>query len=247
MSIRHHLAVLLAPAALLLTAPAAHAAGGIDVDVTDGALRLEKLAPGYGGSAEVRVSNGSEHDADVTLRVSDVVDEENGCLRQEVASGDTSCAADGGELSRWLRVSLDHAGTPLWEGPLSALAGDGVVVADALPAGSVLPLTVRVVLPREAGNDTMTDRVGFALRVDAAADLTEVAGVEDVADGADEGDGAVLGVEAGAGGGEDGDGSGVLPFTGSDVAPWLPLTGAFLLGAGGYLVATRRRRTPEPA
>lgn len=234
MNLRRHLAALLVPAALLVTAPTAHAAGGIDVDVTGGELQLERLAPGYGGSTEVRVRNRSEHDADVTLRVTDVVDDENGCLRQEVDGDDTTCEPTGGELSAWLRVAVDRAGTTLWEGPMRDLADDGVLVADAMPAGTDVPLTLSVSLPFAAGNDTMTDRVGFALRVDASTDLAA--------------DGEVLGVDATAGGGDAGeDGTGLLPFTGSDIAPWLPWTGAFLLGAGGYLVVSRRRRDPAPA
>jgi LPXTG-motif cell wall-anchored protein len=228
------LAVLLAPVVLLVAAPAAHAAGGIDVDVTGGSLELERLAPGYGGTAEVRVTNGSTHDADVVLRVTDVVDDENGCLRQELDGGDTSCESAGGELSTWLQVAVDHAGSRLWEGAMSDLAADGVVIADALPAGTDLPLTLEITLPFEAGNDTMTDQVGFALRVDASADLAS--------------DGEVLGVEATAGGSgdSDDDGSGLLPFTGNDVARWMPWAGAFLLGSGGYLLVARRRG-PTPA
>jgi LPXTG-motif cell wall-anchored protein len=165
-----------------------------------------------------------------------VVDDENGCIRPETNGGDSTCESSGGELSAWLRVAVDRAGSRLWEGSMSDLAADRVVIAEALPAGTEIPLTLEVTLPVEAGNDTMTDQVGFALRVDASADLAS--------------DGEVLGVEATAGrgpGDSDDEGSGLLPFTGSDVAPWLPWTGAFLVGAGGYLVVSRRRRTPEPA
>ncbi len=239
MHLRRRLAVLLAPAAILLAAPAAQAtAGGIDVDVPGGGLRLERLAPGYGGSAEVRVSNGSSHDADVTLRVQDLADDETGCLRQETRDGDVTCDDDGGELSAWLRVSVEHDGTLLWEGRMRDLTDEGALVAESMPAGSDLPLTVRVELPIEAGNDTMTDRVDFSLRVDATADLdsdTEVLGVEATADGKGDGDADVAGVE------------GLLPFTGNDVRPWVPLVGAFFVGAGGYLVVSRRRRAPASA
>ena len=236
--LRRRLAVLLAPAAILLAAPAAQATAGIDVDIPGGGLRLERLAPGYGGSAEVLVSNGSSHDADVTLRVQDLADDENGCLPQETRDGDVTCDDAGGELSAWLRVSVEHDGSLLWQGQMRDLADDGALVAESMPAGGELPLTVRVELPIEAGNDTMTDRVDFALRVDASADLdsdTEVLGVEATADGEGDGDGGVASVE------------GLLPFTGNDVRPWVPLVGAFLVGAGGYLVVSRRRRDPASA
>jgi LPXTG-motif cell wall-anchored protein len=237
--LRRRLAVLLVPAAILLAAPTAHAAGGIDVDVPGGGLQLERLAPGYGGSAEVRISNGSSHDADVTLRVQDLADDENGCIRPEVRDGDVTCDTAGGELSSWLRVTVeDDDGTQLWQGPMRDLEDAGALVAEGMPAGTDLPLTVRVELPFEAGNDTMTDRVDFALRVDASADLdtdTEVLGVEAAAGGKGDGDEDVAGV------------AGLLPFTGSDVAPWVPLVGAFLVGAGGYLVVSRRRRDPAAA
>lgn len=213
MRIRRHAAVLVAPAVLLLPAAPAFGAGGIDVDIPGGVLTFERLAPGYGGSAEVRISNGSEHDAEVMLRVTDVVDDENGCIRQEVNGGDATCDAGGGELSTWLRVAVDRDGERLGEGPMRLLECEGAIVAEAMPAGSDVPLAVSVTLPYEAGNDTMTDRVGFALRIDAAAETDE--------------DTEILGVEAtaGGGGGDRGDREGV-----GGVSELLPSTGGSVLG-----------------
>lgn len=232
----------LAVPAVLVLAPAAPAAaaGGIDIDVPSGGLTFERLAPGYGGVGDIVVSNGSEYDAEVALRVTDVVDDDNGCLRQESRDGDVTCDAGGGELSGWLRVSVERDGTAVWEGPMSALAEEGVVLDEAMPAGTSAPLRVRVLLPIAAGNDTMTDSVGFGLRVDATA-------------GTGDTETEILGVEAAAGGdGEEtadqGGVSGLLPFTGGDVDPWVPAVGLFLLGAGTYLLVSRRQgQSPEPA
>ena len=232
---------VLAPllSALAATAPPAAAAGGLEIETALGGLSFERLAPGYGGTAEVRVVNGSNHDAEVTLRLEDLVEDENGCIGPEARDGDTSCDAAGGELGSWLRVRVEHAGALLWEGPMTTLVDDGVVLDEAMGAGTELPLTVGVSLPVAAGNDTMTDRADFSLRVDAMARTgeteTEILGVEAFADG-----GTAAGRAAG-----DGD---LLPLTGGTVGTWVLWTGTFLVGAGSYLlVAARRQREPRAA
>ncbi|MGA9749066.1 MAG: LPXTG cell wall anchor domain-containing protein [Nocardioides sp.] len=253
MLLRRHLGVLVAPVmvlmGLLLPWSPAQAAGGIEVDVEGGALSFERLAPGYGRTAAVRVSNQSEYDADLTLRVSDVVDDDDGCVRQEIRDGDVTCDAAGGELSSWLRLAIHRDGVSLWEGPMSTLVADGAVIGEAVPAGSDLPLTVSVMLPSGAGNDTMTDRVSFSLRIDATADTDTDAAILGAALVGGPSDSDVLGVEAAAGAatGDRGGIAGLLPETGAGVGSWLPWVGAFLLGSGGYLLISGRRRDPRPA
>jgi hypothetical protein len=233
---------VLAPALLSLTvtaAPAA-AAGEIDIETPLGGLSFERLAPGYGGTAEVRVVNGSEHDAEVTLGVEGLVEDENGCIGPETRDGDTSCDAVGGELGSWLRMRVEHDGVLLWEGPMTTLVEEGVVLDEAVGAGTELPLTVGVSLPVAAGNDTMTDRAVFSLRVDAMARTggsdAEILGVEAFANG-----GMAAGQAAG-GGGDDR----LLPLTGGTVGAWLLGAGSFLVGAGScLLVSATRRRQPR--
>ena len=225
---------VLVPALLVVAAAVAPAwaAGGIDIETPEGGLAFERLAPGYGASAELRVRNGSEHDATVTLSVQDVLDDENGCIRQESREGD-ACDLPGGELSGWLHVQVEDEGDVVWSGPMRSLSA-GAIIDDAMPSGSERPLTIAVSLPIAAGNDTMTDRVSFVLRVDATAETgeteTEVLGVEATANG---------GTAAGqpAGGGE-----GFLPLTGGTVGRWTLWAAAFLVGSGSYLVLASRRQ-----
>ena len=169
-------------------APAASAEGGqllIDVpgdggkgfvhDTDSPLLRITELAPGYTTSGTLALRNDSSGRADLTLRALDVDESENGCVRPEQNDGDVTCTGDGGELADWLEVEVGEvtpAGTrSLWQGSLTELGGPGAGVAlESLGAGEVLPLRVTVTMRREAGNDTMTDGVGFGLRWNAEGD-----------------------------------------------------------------------------
>jgi hypothetical protein len=198
----------------------------------DGAISLQRLAPGFGGRTEVRVVNESSGSADLVLQAVDVVDDENTCIGQETREGDVTCDSDGGELSSWLRVAVFRGGSITWQGTMDELEA-GVPVAADLPAGETVPLEVDVALPFAAGNDTMTDRVQFGLRWTASAETGES-------------DTEILGVDAFAGNGGQ-PGAGVpLPFTGVTVEPWL-LWFAGVLVAGGCVLLAASRRGVRPA
>jgi hypothetical protein len=214
--------------ALLGQAPVQADSGRLRVDVPGGAISIEKLAPGLGGTSTVRVTNGSDSPAELSLQVLDLEDDENGCLRQETRDGDVTCDSSGGELSAWLRVRVARGDEQLWEGPITEL-GDRVVLDDDVAAGETQSLHLTVALPIEAGNDTMTDRVDFDLRWDARANgdsTSEILGVEAFAPG------------AGSGGGLP---NVTLPFTGATVQPWLLWFAGVLIGGGGMLLAASRR------
>ena len=216
---------LAAGVCLVVVGPPVQAdSGRLRVEMPDGAVSLPKLAPGFGGTTDVRVVNDSATSADLVLRAVDVVDDENTCLRQETRDGDVTCDPDGGELSSWLQIAVMTGGSVVWQGSMADLV-TGVAIAHDLPAGETLPLEVGVELPFSAGNDTMTDRVEFGLRWTATA----VTGESDT---------EILGVDAFAGGLP---GAGVpLPFTGATVEPWLLWFAGVLLAGGCVLLAASR-------
>jgi hypothetical protein len=219
----------------VLAAPVHAESGGLEIHLPDGGISFEELAPGYGGSAEVRVTNGSEHDAELVLQAVDVSDDENTCVRQEVRDGDVTCDDGGGELSAWLQVQVVRDGVIAWKGPMTELM-QSVLITEDLAAGAEVPFEVSVELPVSAGNDTMTDRVEFGLRWTASADTgdteTDVLGVEGFAPGI-----------GGAGG------AGVpLPFTGATADLWLLVFGGVLVSGGALLLGSRRlSRVPAHA
>ena len=221
--------------ALLGQAPVQADSGRLRVEVPGGAISIEKLAPGFSGTSTVRVTNGSDSPAELSLQVLDLEDDENGCLPQETRDGDITCDSSGGELSAWLRVQVARGDEQLWEGPITEL-GDRVVLDGDVPAGETQSLDLTVALPIQAGNDTMTDRVDFDLRWDARASTgdtaSEVLGVEGFAPGAGPG-GGLTGV--------------ALPFTGATVQPWLLWFAGVLIGGGGVLLAVSRRLGRTPA
>ena len=216
-------------------APVQADSGRLRVEIPGGAVSIEKLAPGFSGTSSVRVTNGTDYPAELSLQVLDLEDDENGCLRQETRDGDVTCDSSGGELSAWLRVQVLRGDEQLWEGPITALA-DGVLLDGDVPAGESQSLDLTLALPIEAGNDTMTDRVDFDLRWDARAstgeETSEILGVEGIAPGAGPGSG-LAGVS--------------LPFTGATVEPWLLWLAGVLIGGGGSLLAASRRLGRAPA
>jgi hypothetical protein len=199
-----------------------------------------KLAPGYATSGQLRLRNTASDPATLGLQITDLVDDENGCNRPE-AREDATCNGPG-ELSAWLRATVtrqtENGDTTLWAGRFAELS-DGVVFSAVLPAGAIWSLEFKLSLPREAGNEVQSDRIGFNLRWRASQDVTgstdpEVRGVE-----------AFVPVADGGGGPSDvASNAGVaLPSTGSSVGPALLLADfALLLGGGMLIHATRRRR-----
>lgn len=177
---------------------------------------LSQIQPGYEGTATLRVRNDSDAPTSVSLSAVAVVDDENGCSRDEALVDHTCSGFDTGELSHELDASV------------STDAGEVTTTLDALEKGAALgelgpgavgSYQVDVALPRAAGNETQSDRLGFTLRV-TLADLGSV---------------DVLGTKISRGGP-----SGVsalirrLPFTGTP-AERLVAAGLLLLLLGTFL------------
>lgn len=232
-------AALLVAFLSLLTLPAHAAAGHLRVS---GGVHVDGLSPGGSGSGELTVTNDSSYDARLDLEATDVVDDENGCLRQERQVPSEQCAADGGELGDELLLTITHDGDALWSGALPELER-GVTLTQHLAPGVSWQLRMEVALPFSSGNETMTDSTGFGLRFTAS------------------GQGGTIqvdapGVHAGTGGGAPaGSGSGLatpvsLPLTGASVPLWVLLLDVVTLLVGAVLLAARRRRpfgAPRPA
>ena len=170
-----------AVAALVLPAGASHADDA-------GALDFASLSPGSTRTGAVTVTNPSDGPVTVALAVLDLSDDDAGCVRPEVRAGDTTCGADGGELSQWLQVTVAHDGDVLWHGALTDLQEDRALPGVLRP-GESRDLDITVDLPLASGNDTMTDRTGFDLRIRTLGET-----------GDDVGDPEVLGAQASTGG-----------------------------------------------
>jgi hypothetical protein len=126
-------------------------------------LQVERLVPGGSGSSGLAVRNASSDAVRLVLTVTDVVDEEHGCLAPETRVAGEDCESDGGELSESLvaAVTIDgpNAG-PSWSGPFRDLEG-GVELTGEIPSGATWQLHVSLQMPLPTGNETMTDTVAF--------------------------------------------------------------------------------------
>lgn len=227
-------------AAVALVAVPAAADDSFVEEVTAPADDFSVVLPGDSVIREVRVSNEAVENSELHLLARNLVDDDNGCVRDEALNGDTTCGAGGGELSDWLRITVTRVGGPtdelLWSGTLADLA-DGAVLASVMPAKAEWRLRLNSELPRETGNEIQSDRVSYDLRWT----ITSTRGPDDV---------DIAGVEAEAGGGAAGGGPGLpgagiiggLPATGTTVGLLLLLTTAGLLSAGSILIAAGRKR-----
>lgn len=233
-------ALLASVAAVALVAVPAAAEDSFIEEVTAPTNDPMRLAPGYSSEREVRVVNEALDTSELHLQARNLVDDDNGCVHPETREGDTTCGADGGELADWMRITVTRLGSPtdeqLWTGTLSQLA-EGAVLESAMPAEAEWRLRLTSELPREAGNDTQTDRVSYDLRwtmsSERGPDDVDIAGVEAEASG---------GGSAGGGPGMPGSGVIGLPATGAQVGLLLLLITAGLMTAGSILIAAGRKR-----
>lgn len=232
----------------VMVGPARADDGGLRVE--GGPITVSGLAPGHAGSGTVEVHNDSPYAARIDLVVTELTDAENSCERPERRESGEECDADGGELGGWLHVTVTRAAgggqgsdaAPLWSGAFDDLV-HGVTLSDSVPPGQSLPLRLRIELPAEAGNDTMTDSVTFTSRfVGTSAEggetvvagpevTTGVSGPDDTGSEDPDLGGAVL--TAVRGGPQVG-----LPTTGGTISLWLLLLDLLLLTAGAGLVRT---------
>jgi hypothetical protein len=248
----------------LSVAPATADGGSLLVDVPGDAVgfthdptvplvHVERLAPGSSPSSGFAVRNTSPDTARLVLTVLDLVDDENGCLRQELAAPDEECYADGGELSAALVVDVtrdDQPQTSLWSGNFRDLSR-GVQLTDALPAGATWPLHVTITMLRDATNATMSDVASFGVRLTAeySAGYSAVSAPGTAIDGDASGHQGSAQAAAAPGSsvlGPLASGPRVgLPMTGASISLAMLLVDAALLLLGGVLVAWSRRR-PAP-
>jgi hypothetical protein len=178
-----------ATAAVAAAAGGAQAAGGgellIDladddrgfVRVTDEPwLEVDDLAPGSVRTRDVVLWNTTDQPMDLHLQVTRLEDDENGCVDPERQVAGEECDGDGGELSSWLTLELvplpepGPAAGPAAAPSLAELAAGPQQVPATIGAGEKLALVLRLRFLPESVNDTMTDRVGFDLRLTASLD-----------------------------------------------------------------------------
>lgn len=158
---------------ILVTASPAHAAGELQivVDSADPAAGLDRLAPGVTWQSTFTASNTSGDDAALWLRVVDLEEDDNGCTRPEIAAGDTTCGAGGGELGRDLRVRFlavgpggGTTGPAVFDAALVDLE-DATVLDPDLPGGTSRSFRVEVTLPGSSPNDTQSDLITFDIEL----------------------------------------------------------------------------------
>jgi hypothetical protein len=215
-------------------------------------LDVEALAPGRSTSAIVDVRNASGTPVRLDLETLRPVDDENGCERPETREPGEGCAADGGELSRWLRASVVHirpsGEATLWSGAFADLAA-GVRLVSAMPAQSTWRLRMTLSLPWAATNEVMSDTVRFGLRL--AAECNDGRRSEIV------GPPATVGGDGGTSGPGHAPGLSrlsllasaprvALPMTESSVSLWVLLLD-LALPLGGVLLVRSARRRAAPA
>lgn len=151
--------VLAVTTALALGAPAVAKKSFVEQLSNDESL----LAPGTSTERALLITNPSNHAAELHLRVTDIENDDHGCVRPESRAGDDSCGGGGGELGDWLELTvIDTAGTQLWSGDLGDL-GEGAVLLPEMPRRSDEELRIVTTMSLDAGNDTMTDAVGYDL------------------------------------------------------------------------------------
>lgn len=232
------LASLLA-AVVMLTSPAA-ADGELEVDLPGGSplFELDDLAPGAGGEERMVIRNATADPATYLVAIVDLVDDDNGCNRPEVAAGDTSCGGHGGELSRDLLVTIvDDRAQQLYSGSLRDLAA-GAPVGASLGPGASTALTVGYRFDPASGNETQTDRVLFGIEVSLSHDVA----TSSVDESGATSDAEVAGVQVSrARSSITVVGAGALPRTGFDAAG-AARAGVVLVTLGSFLVLARRSR-----
>lgn len=240
---RRRIAVALAGCAVLVAAPAAHAADEIGLS-TDGVRWTPSLTeplfdpevrwvPGDVRTARFFVRNERPDNGDLTISIDRVVRDDlldTGMLAISARAGDQ---------------------------PFTTVTSSGtfkLVEQDRLRSGVALPVEVRVAMAGSAPNQTMVLGTDLDLTVtltDSDAVLDESGGVDSVVDGVQSngsgsGNGSGKGDDSGSEGADDEVNSGAfLPGTGNDVPPWLPPLALLLLGSGTYLVVRHRHRDED--
>ena len=240
-------AALAGPAAIAVATPSSASDGQISINTGAGWTQNPSaplfdatgIVPGWTSSAVLGVRSDASSTTALVLSTTDIVDDENGCTRDESQVDTTCTGTDAGELghSIVLAVYADPAGdgafasTPTWTGTIDALA-QGTTLAPALAPGATNNYKITAELPLSAGNATQSDRIAFdvLVRLNGLPGGVAVEGTKFTRHGS-----SPLGAIAGH-----------LPFTGP-LAMRFAAAGLslLLLGCALVLLAAQRRRTRQ--
>ena len=145
-------------------------AGGPFTDVSpQPLLDVSALAPGGSTSAVLGVRSGLRSTADLYLRLSDVHDDDNGCVRPEQAV-DTTCGPNGGEIGSVLQFRIETADQPggvyttRWAGPADQLH-HAMDTALEFAAQATKWVRMTASLSPDAGRSVESDTYRFTLDV----------------------------------------------------------------------------------
>lgn len=140
---------------------------------------LDAIAPGDHGSATLTVTNPQAFPVTFSIAVTDLVNDDNGCVEPEAEIGDTTCGPGGGELQFDLSLALTATGAADRTVATGTVVGwVSQAIADPIPLAGNEARTYRIgyELPIGATNLVQSDGVSFAfeLRLDQTFD-SEVA------------------------------------------------------------------------
>jgi hypothetical protein len=251
-NLKQLLAVMTVVCAVGVAAPPAHASGELRVVVDGGGplVDLTRLAPGATRQSTFSAFNTSGDDAVLALRVVDLREDDNGCLRPETAYGDVTCGEGGGELGRDLTVAVvplgvdGSPGEAVFDGSVRELVA-WTVADQRLAAGAERSFRLDWELPFSSPNDTQTDRVAFDVEfiLEQAIGTGEEVVVERVGTPADtEVSGTHFGPAPLEPTGAPTRVLGALPATGAGPFKQIELAAMALVAGGLLLAITRRRR-----
>jgi hypothetical protein len=152
----------------------------VEVDGGGPIFQTSSFYPGAETSTTVRIRNAGLEAGELSVRSAGIVDEDH-CSPAELRAG-MPCGSGQGDLGEQIELSIalvgDGADQLVWKGSVYELE-EGVVLADALPAGGE-PVTYRfgAHLPVASGNETQMDALRFDVRFDLAGHgATQVAGM----------------------------------------------------------------------
>jgi hypothetical protein len=129
---------------------------------------LAGIAPGDTGSATLTVTNPQPFPVEISIGVTALANDDNGCNEPEQAIGDTTCGAGGGELQFDLRLALTATGQidrPIITGTVVEWASRPTIDKVALGGYDTRTYRVGYELPIGSSNMTQSDLVAFAFEV----------------------------------------------------------------------------------
>ena len=183
----------LLPAGLLAASAGADPHPNVQVSVAGGPftdvsprplLDVSTLAPGDSTSAVLGVRSGLQSKADLYLRLADVHDDDNGCVRPEQAV-DTSCGRNGGEIGAVLQFRIATADQPggayttRWTGPadrLRAAVDTGLEFATQATEWVRMTATLSPDAGRAVESDTFRFTLDVVLRGSGGGGRSQIGG-----------------------------------------------------------------------